>query len=99
MGETTFMKQKNGNNWRSQDKLVISPDRIKSDPKFARVRENSTEFTTAAHGGLLFRSNHADLNIYIFGEALNCNCFPGREIWFKVFTINLIYLAKQIHIA
>lgn len=55
MGDTTFMKQKNGNNWRAQDKLVISPDRFKSDPKFARVRENATEFTRAASGGKLIR--------------------------------------------
>ena len=53
MGETTFMKQKNGNNWGSQDKLVISPDRFKSDPKFARVRENATEFATARSGELI----------------------------------------------
>ena len=61
MGETTFMKQKNGNNWRSQDKLVISPDRFKSDPKFARVRENATEFTRAAHGGALIRDSISSL--------------------------------------
>lgn len=51
MGETTFMKQKNGNNRRPQNKLVISPDRFKTDPKFARVRENASEFTRAARCG------------------------------------------------
>ena len=61
MGETTFMKQKNGNNWRSQDKLVISPDRFKKDPKFARVRENATEFTRAAQGGALIRDSISSL--------------------------------------
>ena len=61
MGETTFMKQKNGNNWRAQDKLVISPDRFKTDPKFARVRENALEFTRAAHGGALIRDSISSL--------------------------------------
>ena len=61
MGETTFMKQKNGNNWRAQDKLVISPERFKTDPKFARVRENATEFTRAANGGRLLRDSVSSL--------------------------------------
>ena len=61
MGETTFMKQKNGNNWRAQDKLVISPERFKSDPKFARVRENASEFSRAAQGAKLLRSSISGL--------------------------------------
>ena len=61
MGETTFMKQRKGNQWRAQDKLVISPDRFKKDPKFARVRENASEFARAASGGKLIRKSISSL--------------------------------------
>ena len=57
MGETTFLKDGNGPNYRAQDKLVISKDRFKSSPSFARVRENASEFARAGAAGKLIRSS------------------------------------------
>lgn len=62
MGETTFVKQgANIGGYRSQDKKVTSPDKFKSDPKMARVRENASDFKTAASGGKLIRNSISSL--------------------------------------
>ena len=57
VGETTFLKDGTGPNYRAQDKLVISPDRFKSSPSFARVRENASEFAHAGAAGKLIRNS------------------------------------------
>ena len=62
MGETTFVKQgANIGGYRSQDKKVTSPDKFKNDPKMARVRENASDFKTAARGGKLIRNSISSL--------------------------------------
>ena len=62
MGETTFVKQgANIGGYRSQDKKVTSPDKFKNDPKMARVRENASNFKTAARGGKLIRASISSL--------------------------------------
>ena len=57
IGETTFLKNGTGPNYRAQDKLVISKDRFKSSPSFARVRENASEFARAGGAAKLIRNS------------------------------------------
>ena len=55
MGESTFLKEGTGPNYRAQDKLVVSPERFKTDPAFARVRENASEFGRGGKATKLIR--------------------------------------------
>ena len=61
MGETTFVKNRTSAGYRSQDKLETTPGKFKTDPKLARVRENASDFATAAHGGKLIRNSISSL--------------------------------------
>ena len=56
MGETTFLKNGTAPSYRAQDKLVVSKDRFKTSPSFARVRENASEFSRAGAGAKLIRN-------------------------------------------
>jgi hypothetical protein len=53
LGETTFVGTKDG--YRVQEKKEMSPERFKTDPAFERVRENNSEFKTAAAASGLLR--------------------------------------------
>ena len=61
MGESTFLKEGTGPNYRAQDKLVVSPGRFKNDPSFARVRENASEFGRAGKATKLIRTSVSSL--------------------------------------
>ena len=54
MGDTTFVKSADGS-FRAQEKKVLPKARFKTDPAFQRVRENNSEFLTAAKAGKLLR--------------------------------------------
>jgi hypothetical protein len=53
IGNITFSKS--GKKNRASEKLVVSPSRFASNPKFDRVRENAAEFSKAANGGKVLR--------------------------------------------
>ena len=61
LGESTFVKQKTANGYLVQDKLETTPGNFKTNPKLARVRENSNDFGTAARGGKLIRNSVSSL--------------------------------------
>lgn len=54
IGETTFVKTRDG--FRAQEKLEVSAGRFKTDPAFARVRENASEFGRAGTTGKVIRN-------------------------------------------
>ena len=56
MGDTTFIKSANGT-YRAQEKKVLPKSKFKTDPAFQRVRENNSEFSTAAEAGKLLRDS------------------------------------------
>lgn len=47
---------------------------------------------------VLFKGNYADLHIHVFGQSPDSDCFPGRKIIRKVFSIYLVYYGEQAHI-
>src|SRR5438128_842093 len=51
--DVTFYKSQDG--FRVRKRGGVSKERIKSDPKFARTRENGREFASAANGGKSLR--------------------------------------------
>lgn len=53
MGDITFYKSKDG--YMAREKGGIDPKRFRTDPAFARVRENAQEFGHAGKIGALFR--------------------------------------------
>ena len=55
LGETTFVKSQDG--YRAQEKKVTSPGKFKTDPKMASVRENASEFGSAATAGRVLRNS------------------------------------------
>ena len=54
LGDITFYKSQDG--YLVREKGGVSGKRIKSDPAFARTRENGTEFGVAAQAGKLLRT-------------------------------------------
>ena len=75
MGETTFLKNGNGKGYRSQDKLVVSPQRFKTDPAFARARENATQFTRGGKGAKLIRVSVSQLLLGVKDKTLKTRLF------------------------
>ena len=55
MGDTTFVKTKDG--YRAQEKMVVNSAKFKTDPAFARVRENASNFSRAAKNGQVIRAS------------------------------------------
>lgn len=55
LGDTTFLKVKG--EYTARNKKVVNPKKFKTDPKLARVRENSGDFTMAAKSGKLVRNS------------------------------------------
>ena len=53
--DVTFMKTQDG--YIAKKKSSISKQRIKTDKKFQRTRENNAEFTNAAKAGKLLRNS------------------------------------------
>ena len=53
LGETTFVKSQEG--YRAQEKRSLPPGKFKTDPAFQRVRENNSEFQSAAETAKLLR--------------------------------------------
>jgi hypothetical protein len=51
--DVTFYKSQDG--FRARKKGGVSKERIKSDPKFARTRENGREFASASNAGKVLR--------------------------------------------
>lgn len=66
VGNISIYKTKSG--YVARQKGGPSGKRIKSDPKFARTRENMAEFARATQGGLLFRRAFSSLVRYV-GEG------------------------------
>ena len=73
LGETTFLKTKNGNYAREKARS-IAPE-IKSSPAFARTRENNTEFGHACKVAKLLKTSLTPL----IGSAQGSNYF-GRLV-------------------
>ena len=71
MGESTFVKQRNGPGYRVQDKLETTPGRIKTNPRMARVRENMSDFGRAAKAGKLLRNSISSLVNYAKDRSLS----------------------------
>ena len=57
VGESTFLKEGTGPTYRMQDKLVVSKERFKTDPAFARTRENASEFSRSGNAVKLIRDS------------------------------------------
>ena len=53
IGDLSFYKTRDG--YFVRRKTCLSGERVKSDPAFARTRQNATEFAVAAHAGKLLR--------------------------------------------
>jgi hypothetical protein len=53
IGDMTYYKSRDG--YMAKEKTIISADRIASDPKFARTRENMAEFGNACTSGKTLR--------------------------------------------
>ena len=53
VGDMTYYKSKDG--YMAKEKTVISAERIASDPKFNRTRENNAEFGNACTSGKTLR--------------------------------------------
>ena len=60
LGEMTFFKKRNGSYFIKQ-KSSISRERVLTDPRFARTRENGAEFGTVAQSAKLVRKGAAML--------------------------------------
>ena len=55
IGGVTFYKTRDG--YLAKEKSSISPEKIKNDPRFARTRENGSEFRASAKSGKLLRDS------------------------------------------
>jgi len=69
MGNLTFYKS--GDGFYVKSKPVITGDRIKSDPRFARTRENMSEFATAGKAALLVRRAFLNASVKIEDGRVN----------------------------
>jgi hypothetical protein len=69
LDDLTFLKTKDG--YEARLKSSLNKERIQSDPKFARTRENGREFGRAAKSGKLVRMAFADITTARDGRMIS----------------------------
>ena len=88
IGEITFLKNGIGTGYRAQAKLVVSKDRFKTSPAFARARENASEFARAGSAGKLLRNSVNALLQDVKDKTRNLRMFQKIMAVIKTDTIS-----------